>query len=490
MSGQSSASTRGTAFRLAFVKLTSAGLGLAAAATAATLLLAAPRMEDWIYPAAGVVIAGAAWSAASRRQLALASQLLCYGFTALIAAVLVLAEPSLLHGAAKLALVPVVVVFGLANPMRQSIAFGVVLACLIVVAALAGGPAPLPVLLVGVSEALHLAVFGIVAAVLTSYMREAEELGRGQRNELDSVLAQASRIARGDLRGDPEGEAHVAQVLRAMLHGLRGLVEQVQSGVRILASATSQIAAMSTEQERGAVHQASAVAETRETIESFADSARRIAQSARGVLENAENTLKNSELAGERITALTSHTRRINELLEFIKEVANKSELLALNAALEGTKAGEAGRGFSLVAAQMQRLAESTTETVKDVKGLIADISSATNATVLSMEQATKLAADTTRAAREISLITQQQGSSAEQVVEAMKDIATVTNEFAGGSKDTLTAIEEIKRLTERLHRTAHRFVVPADSDHGSGQRSSQTPPPLEIGDAVVDAAD
>ena len=64
----------------------------------------------------------------------------------------------------------------------------------------------------------------------------------------------------------------------------------------------------------------------------------------------------------------------------------------------------------------------------------------------------------------------------------AMKDIATVTNEFAGGSKDTLSAIEEIKRLTERLHRTAHRFVVP--------EARSSDPPPLEIGDAVVDAAD
>jgi methyl-accepting chemotaxis protein len=272
-----------------------------------------------------------------------------------------------------------------------------------------------------------------------------------------------------------------------MLDGLRRLVDQVQSGVQILGSSTNQIAAMSMEQERGAVHQASAVAETRETIESFAESSRRIADSARGVLDNAERTLKNSELASERINALTNHTRRINELLEFIKEVANKSDLLALNAALEGTKAGEAGRGFSLVAAQMQRLAESTMETVKDVKSLIVDITSATNATVLSMEQATKLAADTTRAAREISLITQQQGSSAEQVVEAMKDIATVTNEFAGGSKDTMNAIEEIKRLAERLHRVAHRFALPEHRE--SELHPSLGPTSIEVDDVAVDAA-
>src|SRR5262245_45568599 len=100
MSGQSSASTRAAAFRLAFVKLASAGLGLAAAATVATLSLAAPRMEDWLYPVAGVAIAGIAWILASRRLVGLATQLLCYGFTALVAAVLVLSEPSLLHGAA------------------------------------------------------------------------------------------------------------------------------------------------------------------------------------------------------------------------------------------------------------------------------------------------------------------------------------------------------------------------------------------------------
>jgi methyl-accepting chemotaxis protein len=481
MSGHTSASARAAAFRAAFVKLSSAGLGLAAATTLATLSWTGATQEDWIFPGLGLLISCSAWLAASKNRVAMGAQLLCFGYAVLSGASLLLGESPILQGGAKLALVPVVLVFAILNPMSNALAFSGVLALLMVVPPLVRDPGSAAILGPALSDLFYVAVFGIVGAVLGHQLREAEESARERENDLDTALAQASRIARGDLRGELQGEDDVTRVLRSMLHELRRLVEQVQAGVRILASATTQIAAMSTEHERGAVHQASAVAETRETIESFAESARRIAQSSRGVLENAENTLKNSELAGERITALTSHTRRIDELLEFIKEVANKSELLALNAALEGTKAGEAGRGFSLVAAQMQRLAESTTETVKDVKGLIADISSATNATVLSMEQATKLAADTTRAAREISLITQQQGSSAEQVVEAMKDIATVTNEFAGGTKDTLKAIEEITRLTERLQRTAHRFAIPSPPSGGSI---------MEVEDDALDAAD
>ena len=87
----------------------------------------------------------------------------------------------------------------------------------------------------------------------------------------------------------------------------------------------------------------------------MASSAHKIAESSNDVLKNAELTLETHDIVGHRIAALIDHTQRINELLELIKNVSNKSEILALNAALEGVKAGEAGRGFSLVAAQMQR---------------------------------------------------------------------------------------------------------------------------------------
>ena len=148
------------------------------------------------------------------------------------------------------------------------------------------------------------------------------------------------------------------------------------------------------------------------------DSVRQVTSVAQGVLTNAESTQRNNQIISERIRELMVRQRRIVEILEVIKDVANKSELLALNAALEGTKAGEAGRGFSLVASQMQRLAESVMGSVRDIKDLTAVIRDATDASVLATEEGRKLAADTTRSARRITEIVEVQQSASAQVTE------------------------------------------------------------------------
>jgi len=160
------------------------------------------------------------------------------------------------------------------------------------------------------------------------------------------------------------------------------------------------------------------------------------------------------------LSLLANHTRRIHELLELIQDIAHKSDILALNAALEGTRAGEAGRGFSLVAAQIQQLAERTMGALADVRALMEDITAATNGTVLSMEQATKLAADTARAAREIALTSQQQGNSVGEVVTTIGDIATITGELATATQETLAASRNLRSLSDRLHVVVTRFVL------------------------------
>src|SRR5690606_23040553 len=123
-------------------------------------------------------------------------------------------------------------------------------------------------------------------------------------------------------------------------------------------------------QERGSTEQSSAVEETNRTLGSLLASAREIAQAAQGVTRNAEQTQDNTTSMADRIAALSRQVERITEILERIKGIASKSEILALNAALEGTKAGEAGRGFSLVASQMQRLAENVMEAVREIRDL------------------------------------------------------------------------------------------------------------------------
>lgn len=282
----------------------------------------------------------------------------------------------------------------------------------------------------------------------------------GFARDIERVVLQAEAIAAGDLSGDVEGDGRASGVIRSMLDSLRKMVTEIRRTVGSLASATSEIAAMARQQEHGAVEQASAVQEVQQTLAQLAKASGNLAESAQEVHRTAEKTRLTNEVIAERIGVLSTHTRRIGELLEIIKGVANKSEILALNASLEGAKAGEAGRGFSLVAAQMQRLAESVMDSVSDVKNITRDIRESTQETVISTEEGTKLASAATEVAREISAITEHQRMSTEQVTHAMDDIASVARQVSTGSSQTLAAARDLSTISEQLGELVGSFKL------------------------------
>lgn len=306
-----------------------------------------------------------------------------------------------------------------------------------------------PVLLVFLSFAIR---------AFVNHARDTQQLLAARLRDIDAVVAQAQRIAEGDLSGELDGEGAVQDVISQMVVGLRGLVENMQAGIHRLNSASSEIAAMAEQQEQSSVEQSAAIEETGRTIDSLLGASREIAGSAESVARNAEATQSNAEAIASRLSVLAAETERISEILDLIREVATKSDFLALNAALEGAKAGEAGRGFSLVAAQMQRLAENVMESVANVKQLTTSIQEATHATVLATEEATKLAADTTDAARRIRLITRQQESSTEQVTRAMDDISQANQQATSGTAQTLEAVRELLHIAEGLDAGAQTF--------------------------------
>lgn len=257
-------------------------------------------------------------------------------------------------------------------------------------------------------------------------------LGQGIASRLAGLAAATEAMAAGDLsRHDlaDKGEDEVGRLAKS-LEGLvgtqRGLVSQITETAVQLNSAAGEFMATAQQQDRGATEQASAVEETRRTLDALIHSGHTIADSAQDVLQNAERTQQNSVVMAQHISTLSEQVQRITEILEVIKAIANKSELLALNAALEGTKAGEAGRGFSLVAGEMQRLAENVMEAVRDIRELTGQIRESTQASVLATEESTKLSGGTTRSSRQIAMIIQQQQSGTEQVAAAMDDVSKI----------------------------------------------------------------
>ena len=310
-------------------------------------------------------------------------------------------------------------------------------------------------------------LFALVIAVVAGVIGIASGAVLGRR--LGRIAMEAERIADGDLsrpmlrdgRNDEIGRT--ARAFDRLVTSQRELVRQMHETVVQLSATAGQFLSTSKEQERGSTEQSSAVEDTNRTLVSLLASAKEIANAAQGVTRNAELTQDNTTQMAQRIGDLSRQVERITAILELIKGIASKSEILALNAALEGTKAGEAGRGFSLVASQMQRLAENVMEAVRDIRNLTDTIRDATQGSVLATEESIKLSNDTTRSARQIELIIEQQQSATEQVAIAMHGVAEVATQTASASKAIVASTQDVLELCERLRALVGRFTI----EHG-----------------------
>lgn len=288
--------------------------------------------------------------------------------------------------------------------------------------------------------------------------RHFNELIRTQRTLADG----AARVADGDLSGQILGTGALPDAFRGMLEGLRALVQSLHQTSFDLAAAAAEIYSASQEQEASATQQSAAIVEVSRTMDSLASSSAHIAESVANVQNDADKTRATTEQMAVRIAELNSHAGRIGELLDVIREIADRSDLLALNGSLEATRAGEAGRGFGLVAGEMRRLAERVTTTVSDVRALLLDIRASGSATVMATEQSRKLAEGTSDTARRIALVTQQQRTATEQVTMSVRETAGVISQAATATTQTRVSAEQLKAQAEALENLLTRFRTKA----------------------------
>ena len=195
---------------------------------------------------------------------------------------------------------------------------------------------------------------------------------------------------------------------------------------------------------------------------------------------------QDNQAIADSVLKLAKRVQQIGKIVSFINGVADRSDLLALNAELEGTKAGEVGRGFSLVASEMRRLAENVIESTREIEEIIEEIREATDAAVQateagvqvtdrgsslavdvskSLEDIVSLAERTSGSVRAISLATQQQTTGTDQLAEAMSDILKVTQQSLTGSRETSAANADLATLSRELKEVVDRFQVEGSSD-------------------------
>lgn len=322
---------------------------------------------------------------------------------------------------------------------------------------------------------------------------------------LQRVTDEARGLTRGELGAAQliagDGEVWlISNVFSRLKERLVALVGHLSSATVRLASAAGTLQDASHGSEAAAAEQAAALNETSATTEELAQSARQIASSAGAVQELARKTLEAAEsglltadsfrAAIERmrqdnrsiaaaVERLTGRVQQIGRIVEVINTVAERSDLLALSAELEGTRAGEVGRGFSLVASEMRRLAENVLESTAEVEELIGEIRTATRQTSDATERARAMtesstaladevaraltsvaesARQTSDAVRTISLATQQQQTGTDQLAEAMADILGITQQSLASTRQLTAANERLQGLSLVLAEVVNRF--------------------------------
>jgi methyl-accepting chemotaxis protein len=282
----------------------------------------------------------------------------------------------------------------------------------------------------------------------------------------------------------------------------RSLTSQIGSAVKHVQSSSAELQAAANQQVSGAKEQATAMSEITTTINELLATSRQIAESSQRVSHVAtqaveaarggDRTVRKTQdsVAGIRrqVDVIVSHmldlgktSQQIGGILDIINEVAEQTNILAINATIEAAGAGEAGRRFGVVAEEIRKLADRVGGSTKEIRKLVDDIRAAVNTTVMATEGGSKavdggvrefadvtssfsqivgLITTTTDAAREIELSTKQQATAVEQVNVAVGNVAQAARETEASSSQTLQTSSQLTTLSRELARLVQPGVT------------------------------
>ncbi|MFM2056721.1 MAG: hypothetical protein RLY71_1106 [Pseudomonadota bacterium] len=336
--------------------------------------------------------------------------------------------------------------------------------------------------------------------------REAKRVNDANQAAILRLMNELQSVAEGDLTQQAtvteDITGAIADSVNYTVEELRSLVSQVQGTAARVTDTTQQVETTSTELLAASDEQLREIRETGEAVLQMASRIQRVSGQAQQSAEVARqslsaaasglsavldtisgmNTIREQiQDTSKRIKRLGESSQEIGEITELISDITEQTNVLALNAAIQAASAGEAGRGFSVVAEEVQRLAERSGDATRQIAALVKTIQTDTADAVAAMERSTqgvvvgaKLSDNAGTALTEIDRVSRQlaelieeisaqarrEAESANVVAENIQHIFAVTEQTGEGTRSTAQLVRQLSRTAEELRQSVARFKI------------------------------
>ena len=289
-------------------------------------------------------------------------------------------------------------------------------------------------------------------------------LAQKKSKEAEKAMATAQEATK-------QAEEAARRAEAAKSEGMHTAAEQLEAMVSAISAAASQLSVRIEESDKGAVESsqrlgeaATAMNEMNATVQEVAHNASTtasVSSETRGNAEEGQKILSNaiasindvqkvSLILKEDMSTLHEHTQNISQIMNVISDIADQTNLLALNAAIEAARAGEAGRGFAVVADEVRKLAEKTMVSTNDVANAITAIQGSAQKSVNRMEEALD-------GVEKATALAQQSGEALQRIVQNVEDTADQVRAIATASEEQSAASEEINQSITSVNEMSSR---------------------------------